>query len=83
MENKKYPESLRTKAEYNIKFQVQNRPEGMGYLSPYNKDSKMGIVMIQEWWGLNQNIANKADEYAKNGGKKIKKINFFYNIKIF
>ena len=40
----------------------------MGYLSkPKSKGPFPGIILIHEWWGLNQDIKNKADEFAKKG----------------
>lgn len=31
----------------------------------------MGVVVIQEWWGLNKSIQHAADEVAKQGFRTI------------
>jgi carboxymethylenebutenolidase len=39
-----------------------------GYLAlPEGAGRKPAIIVIQEWWGLNDFIKRKADEFAKNG----------------
>jgi carboxymethylenebutenolidase len=39
-----------------------------GYLvTPQQKGEFPGIIMIHEWWGLNENIKNTAHELAKQG----------------
>lgn len=39
-----------------------------GYLAkPVNPGNYPGVIMIHEWWGLNQNIKNKAEELAREG----------------
>ena len=50
----------------NIEFQ---RPDGSlcrGYLAEAGK-GKPGIVVIQEWWGLNSQICSVADRFAAAG----------------
>ncbi len=45
------------------------RPDGStckGYLAEAGK-GKPGIVVIQEWWGLNDQICGVADRFARNG----------------
>jgi len=45
------------------------RPDGStckGYLAEAGKD-KPGIVVIQEWWGLNDQIKGVADRFAAAG----------------
>src|SRR5258707_14300531 len=45
------------------------RPDGSicrGYLAEAGKD-KPGIVVIQEWWGLNDQIKGVADRFASAG----------------
>jgi carboxymethylenebutenolidase len=37
------------------------------YAAPEEADSYPGVVMIHEWWGLNQNIKDMASELAKQG----------------
>jgi carboxymethylenebutenolidase len=48
-----------------------NRPDGKtcpGYLATANGDANLpGFVVIQEWWGLNEQIRKTADNLAKAG----------------
>ena len=51
-----------------ISYHSDSTGEIMGYLSkPKTNTALPGIILIHEWWGLNQDIKNKADEFAKNG----------------
>jgi len=47
------------------------RPDGghvQGYLAePASPAGKPGVVVIQEWWGLNDQIRGVADRYAEQG----------------
>ncbi|MCU0967321.1 MAG: dienelactone hydrolase family protein [Rubrivivax sp.] len=47
------------------------RPDGgsvQGYLAePADPSGKPGVVVIQEWWGLNDQIRGVADRYAEQG----------------
>ena len=52
----------------NVTFKVEGRDDGMGYLSPENKDSTVGLIVLQEWWGVNKTMALLADRYAREGG---------------
>eukprot|EP00835_Amoeboradix_gromovi_P002077 NODE_109_length_19684_cov_0.566709.p7 type:complete len:227 gc:universal NODE_109_length_19684_cov_0.566709:16457-15777(-) len=36
-----------------------------------NKDSELGIVLIQEWWGIDDNLKEYAHKYSKNGFKVV------------
>ncbi|KAL4433366.1 hypothetical protein ABPG74_017470 [Tetrahymena malaccensis] len=65
MEDKLSVEML-TEGERNLKFQVEGRPEGIGYLKQY-EGSKLGLVLIQEWWGLNKSLTITADKVAAQG----------------
>jgi carboxymethylenebutenolidase len=38
-----------------------------GYLAKPASGSGKGVVVFQEWWGLNQNIKNIADRFASEG----------------
>lgn len=43
-------------------------PENNSTTESSTSDAKLpGVVMIHEWWGLNDNIKNMADELAKEG----------------
>src|SRR6201996_4166856 len=48
-----------------------NRPDGQplqGYLAkPQKLEGAPAIVVIQEWWGLNDQIRGVADRYAQAG----------------
>src|SRR2546430_2284616 len=42
--------------------------KGSGYLvEPAAKGKHPGLIVIQEWWGLNDWIRQQADRYAKEG----------------
>jgi len=44
-----------------------NGTEGEGYLAKPASGSGPGVVVIQEWWGLNDNIKSIADRLAAEG----------------
>jgi carboxymethylenebutenolidase len=45
-----------------------NGIEGMGYLSrPDDGLSHPGVIVIQEWWGLDPHIRDVADRFAREG----------------
>lgn len=47
---------------------VNYYPNATGYLVyPQNGTSLPAVVMIHEWWGLNQNIRNEAEKLATEG----------------
>jgi carboxymethylenebutenolidase len=44
------------------------KPEVKGYLAvPKGNGNYPGIILIHEWWGLNDDIRQKADEFAAEG----------------
>ena len=46
----------------------QNGIELQGYLSePEDQETKAGLIVIQEWWGLTDDIKEIADRYAVEG----------------
>lgn len=48
--------------------EVEYGPESMGYLAmPQGAEASTGVVMIHEWWGLNENIRAMADLLASHG----------------
>lgn len=49
-----------------IEFPVSDGLSGKGYFIPSKKKSKKWLIVIQEWWGLNDNIKNEADKYYKD-----------------
>ena len=51
----------------NVSFPVSNSTECPGYLSPLETKSKMGLVVIHEWWGLNVPITETVDSFARSG----------------
>ncbi|KRX06470.1 hypothetical protein PPERSA_05083 [Pseudocohnilembus persalinus] len=55
----------------NIEFEVPGCENCPGYLSPNGEGSKQGLVLVQEWWGVNQSIAECADTFAKQGFRVI------------
>lgn len=45
-----------------------DKPEVRGYLAQPEKEGDYpGIILIHEWWGLNDDIRQKADEFAAEG----------------
>lgn len=65
------PENIISIGQKNVIFSVEGREDCHGYLSPENTNSEYGIVLIQEWWGLNKSITLTADRFAKNGFRVI------------
>jgi carboxymethylenebutenolidase len=62
---------LTTTSDRNITFPVKGLEDCQGYLSKENEISEYGLVLIQEWWGLNKSIAKTADRVAKEGFRVI------------
>ncbi|MEX2238553.1 MAG: dienelactone hydrolase family protein [Dehalococcoidia bacterium] len=44
-----------------------NGTQGQGYLATPDSGKGAGVVVIQEWWGLNQNIKSVAERLAGEG----------------
>jgi len=61
--------NITTEGLRNCNFPVANQEAGEGYLSPECSESQNGIVLIQEWWGMNKSITLTADKFAKHGFK--------------
>ncbi|NBO57713.1 MAG: dienelactone hydrolase family protein [Chitinophagia bacterium] len=51
-----------------ISFSVSDNKEANAYFIPSKKKSNKWLIVIQEWWGLNDNIKNEADKYYKDLG---------------
>ncbi len=49
-----------------VEFPVNGR-KAAGYLSKPGAGSGPGVLVIQEWWGLVENIKNIADRFAASG----------------
>lgn len=63
-------ELLKTdKGQYDVKTESVNYFDGhTGYLAVPDSDQNFpGIIMIHEWWGLNDNIRDMAEELASHG----------------
>ena len=46
----------------------------LGKMTPLGYDTgagRAGIVLVHEWWGLNQGMKEIADEFARNGYRAI------------
>ena len=39
----------------------------MAYFAEKGRESKYGLILIQEWWGLNKSICDTADVFADQG----------------
>mgnify|MGYP002147947028 CR=1 FL=1 len=50
--------------EKNVTFKVEGNEDCHGYLTG---NSEWGLVLIQEWWGLNKSIAVTCDKFAEKG----------------
>ncbi len=51
-----------------IRFAVAGGPEANAYFIPAKKKSDRWLIVIQEWWGLNDNIRDEADKYFNDLG---------------
>ena len=56
-----------TAGERNYKFPAPDGSEGLGYFALNGRESKDAIVLLSEWWGLNQAIMETAETFAKQG----------------
>ncbi|KRX06472.1 hypothetical protein PPERSA_05085 [Pseudocohnilembus persalinus] len=56
-----------TTRKVNTEFPVEGSEKCPAYLSTFSSDSKIGLILIQEWWGVNESICNTADKFAKAG----------------
>lgn len=61
------PDALITSGDRNITYSLAEGPEASGHHCSINKDSKLGLVLIQEWWGLNKAIITTANHVAAQG----------------
>jgi carboxymethylenebutenolidase len=50
-----------------IEFKTPNGSKAAGYLAEPAQAGAPGVVVIQEWWGLNPQIKGVADRFAKAG----------------
>ena len=51
-----------------IRFPVADGPEANAYFIPAKRKSDRWLIVIQEWWGLNDNIRDEADKYYSDLG---------------
>jgi carboxymethylenebutenolidase len=51
-----------------IQFNTADGKQGSGYYIAPKRKSKKWLIVIQEWWGLNDNIKVEADKYYKDLG---------------
>ncbi|MFN6374015.1 MAG: dienelactone hydrolase family protein [Chitinophagia bacterium] len=51
-----------------IQFNTADGKQASGYYIAPKKKSKKWLIVIQEWWGLNENIKLEADKYFKDLG---------------
>lgn len=61
-------ENLTKAGEHNVKYSIKGQEDGQGYITSEPKEGSIGIVMIQEWWGMNKSITITANSFAKSGG---------------
>ena len=51
-----------------VPFNAADGKPGQAYFIPAKKKSDKWLIVIQEWWGLNDNIKVEADQYFKDLG---------------
>jgi len=51
-----------------INFSAQDGKNGMGYLIKSKKKTKNWVLVIQEWWGMNDHIKGEAEKLAAELG---------------
>ena len=51
-----------------INFNTADGKTGSAYFIRAKKKTNNWLIVIQEWWGLNENIKNEADKYYKDLG---------------
>jgi carboxymethylenebutenolidase len=51
-----------------IQFPSEDGKEASAYLIPAKKKSSKWLIVIQEWWGLNDNIKAESDKYYSDLG---------------
>ena len=51
-----------------VPFDAADGKPGQAYFIPAKKKSNKWLIVIQEWWGLNDNIKMEADQYFKDLG---------------
>ncbi len=51
-----------------VPFNAADGKPGQAYFIPAKKKSDKWLIVIQEWWGLNNNIKMEADQYFKDLG---------------
>jgi carboxymethylenebutenolidase len=49
-----------------VEFEA-NGGKGSGYLAEPDADSAPGIVVLHEWWGLDDSMKKMADQFARDG----------------
>jgi carboxymethylenebutenolidase len=49
-----------------IQFKTSDGLVANGYFNPSKKKSKKWLIVVQEWWGLNEHIKHEADKYFKD-----------------
>jgi carboxymethylenebutenolidase len=59
------PFTLENEAGEMISFPVAGGDEGRAYIVKSEKETTKYLILIHEYWGLNDYIKQKADEYAK------------------
>jgi carboxymethylenebutenolidase len=50
---------------------VEGVKDCKGYLTFRGKDSPMGVIILQEWWGLNQSIQKVAEHVAQQNFRTV------------
>lgn len=45
----------------------ESNPSAIGYFAKADKENAPGLILIHEWWGLNDQIRKMADDFAAEG----------------
>lgn len=49
-----------------IQYKTSDGLVANGYFIPSKKKSKKWLIVVQEWWGLNEHIKHEAEKYSKD-----------------
>jgi carboxymethylenebutenolidase len=63
--DQKISDNITQSHEANISFEVAGKESCPAYIA--GQGNKLGLVVIQEWWGMNKSITITADKFAKEG----------------
>lgn len=67
------PRTLEAEAKLGemIEYEVENGENANAYFIPAKKSTNKCLLVIHEWWGLNEHIKAEAEKYYQKLGKKV------------